>query len=65
MISQILDWAKDKAVVVLTIPGVVVMPWEHKAKNILACFFLGQEMGNSIADVLFGVTNPSAKRYAC
>ena len=37
------------------------MPWVDDANSILQCWFPGQEFGNSLADILFGKTNPSGK----
>ncbi|KAJ3345069.1 hypothetical protein HDU91_007475 [Kappamyces sp. JEL0680] len=52
-----------KVVVVIHAPGQVEMPW-IKNPNVVAvvhALFPGQESGNSIADVLFGDVNPSAR----
>lgn len=37
------------------------MPWLEDAGAVLQAWFLGNETGNGIADVLFGKHNPSAR----
>lgn len=37
------------------------MPWVSEVKGILQTWYLGNETGNSIADILFGNVNPSGK----
>lgn len=48
--------------IVVNISGnAVAMPWVKSVPSILQAWFLGSECGNSIADILFGVANPSGK----
>jgi beta-glucosidase len=37
------------------------MPWLSKAKGVLWCYFLGQERGFALANIVSGKTNPSGK----
>lgn len=50
-------------VVVIHGPGVMAMPWaDHpNVKTILTAHYSGQEVGNSIVDVLWGVEEPSGR----
>lgn len=48
-------------VVVLNVGSAVHMPWVDDVAAVLQGWYLGQEQGNAIADVLFGRVNPSAK----
>lgn len=61
LFNEILKVNKQVVVVLmngrpLAIPGIA-----EKAPAILETWFLGSEMGNSVADVLFGDVNPSGK----
>lgn len=51
----------DKVIVVLANPDAVVMPWLNDVAAVLETFYAGQAMGGGLADVLFGVVNPSGK----
>lgn len=53
--------ANPKTVVVASVPGAVLMPWSGDVAAILTNFMPGQQAGFAIADVLFGVVNPSGK----
>lgn len=52
----------NKNTVVVNISGTgVAMPWANKVPAILQAWYLGNETGNAIADVLSGDVNPSGK----
>jgi beta-glucosidase len=53
--------AQPNTVVVLHNPGAVLMPWASSAGAVLSSWFPGQEMGNALADVLWGDVNPSGR----
>lgn len=53
----------SKTIVVVSSPGAILMPWSTHANvsGVLMHFLAGQQVGNAIADVLFGSVNPSAR----
>ncbi|CAI6095862.1 unnamed protein product [Clonostachys chloroleuca] len=53
--------ANRNTVVVMSSPDAVAMPWIDNVAAVLATFFSGQAMGGAVADILFGVVNPSGK----
>lgn len=53
--------ANPRTVVVLNTGGAVEMPWSERVPAILQAYYPGQEGGNAIADVLFGIVNPSGR----
>ncbi|MCK5473588.1 MAG: glycoside hydrolase family 3 C-terminal domain-containing protein [Planctomycetes bacterium] len=54
--------ANPKTIVVLISGSAVLMDkWIDKVPAVLECWFGGQEVGNAIADVIFGNYNPSGK----
>jgi beta-glucosidase len=60
LISRVLD-ANPNAAVVIQSGTPVTMPWAHKANVLAQAWFGGNELGNGIADVLYGDVNPSGK----
>ncbi len=50
-------------IVVLSVPGAILMPWSThpNVTAILMGFLSGQQVGNAVADVLFGDVNPSGR----
>lgn len=48
-------------VVVLATPDAVVMPWIATVPAVIETFLSGQATGGAVADILFGVVNPSGK----
>ncbi|KDQ29545.1 glycoside hydrolase family 3 protein [Pleurotus ostreatus PC15] len=53
--------ANPKTVIVNQTGAPVAMPWADSASTILQAFYGGNELGNGLADVLFGKVNPSGK----
>lgn len=55
--------ATGKPLVIVTMSGrPLALEWEDQHANaVLHCWFGGSETGNAIADLLFGIVNPSAR----
>jgi beta-glucosidase len=53
--------ANPHTIVVIESDGPVLMPWLSQVSSVLEAWFPGQNGGPAIADLLFGVTNPSGK----
>lgn len=53
--------ANPNTVVVNQSGSPVAMPWAERVPAILQAWYQGQEAGNALADVLFGLGNPSGK----
>ncbi|KAM0789495.1 hypothetical protein ACM66B_000314 [Microbotryomycetes sp. NB124-2] len=54
--------AANPRTVVVTQSGMpVTMPWIDKASTVMQAFFGGNELGNALADLLFGKANPGGK----
>jgi beta-glucosidase len=51
----------QKMVVVLKTEGMVLMPWLDQVPALVEAWYPGQEDGNAVADILFGLRNPSGK----
>jgi beta-glucosidase len=53
--------ANPNTIVVNQSGSPVTMPWADKVPAIIQAWYQGQEAGNALADVLFGLRNPSGK----
>lgn len=53
--------SQPNTVVVCFHPGAVLMPWASKAAAVFNMFMPGLEVGNALADVLWGDVNPSGR----
>ena len=53
--------ANPNTVVVLNAGSPLHMPWLDRVKAVVQMWYLGQESGNALADVLFGDVNPSGR----
>ncbi len=60
LVEAVLD-ANPNTVIVNQSGTPVEMPWIKKAKTLVHAWYGGNELGNAIADVLYGDVNPSAK----
>ncbi|KAJ4488261.1 glycoside hydrolase family 3 protein [Lentinula aciculospora] len=53
--------ANSNTIVCIQAGSATAMPWKNKVAGILQTWYLGNEVGNAIADVLFGRVNPSGR----
>jgi beta-glucosidase len=53
--------ANPRTVVVNQSGAPITMPWVDRVPAIVQAWYQGQEAGNALADVLFGLKNPSGK----
>ncbi|KZT24579.1 glycoside hydrolase family 3 protein [Neolentinus lepideus HHB14362 ss-1] len=60
LMSEVLE-ANPDTIVVHQSGTPTEMPWVDNAKTLLQAFYGGNELGNGLADVLFGRVNPSGK----
>ncbi len=60
LVSTVAKAAK-RTVVVVNSGSPVEMPWFEEVDAVLFTFFGGQQMGNALADVVFGAVNPAAR----
>jgi beta-glucosidase len=61
LVAAISAAAGNKTVVVLKTSGMVLMPWLANVRALLEAWFPGQDDGEVVADILFGVISPSGK----
>ena len=61
LIDAVLKDNAEKTVVVLKTSGTVLMPWLDEVPAVLQAWFPGMEDGNAVANLLYGVVNPSGK----
>jgi beta-glucosidase len=60
LVSAVLAVAPN-AIIVNQSGTPVTMPWVKEANAIVQAFYGGNDVGNGLADVLFGKLNPSSK----
>ena len=53
--------ANPKTIVVLKTGGMILMPWLKDVPALLEAWFPGQDDGDAVAEVLFGIISPSGK----
>lgn len=61
LIKRVLDVNENAVVVMLTGSPVHMSEWAEEAKAIVQTWYNGMEGGRALAEVLFGVVNPSGK----
>ncbi|TYJ51625.1 hypothetical protein B9479_007795 [Cryptococcus floricola] len=60
LISSVAD-ANPNTIVVIQAGSAVSMPWVDKVNGVVHAWYLGNETGNAIADIVYGTTNPSGR----
>src|SRR5207248_9750797 len=61
LLVQTVVAANPRTIVVVASGGPVLMPWLDQVPAVLECWYGGQEIGNAVADILFGDVTPSGK----
>ena len=61
LLVQTVVAANPRTIVVIASGGPVLMPWLDQVPAVLESWYGGQELGNALADVLFGNVTPSGK----
>ncbi len=61
LLVQAVVAANPRTIVVVASGGPVLMPWLDQVPAVLECWYGGQEIGNAVADILFGDVTPSGK----
>ncbi len=61
LLVQAVAAANPRTIVVVASGGPVLMPWLNQVPAVLECWYGGQEIGNAVADILFGDVTPSGK----
>ncbi|KAG9014376.1 hypothetical protein FRB94_012782 [Tulasnella sp. JGI-2019a] len=60
LIQKVIE-VNPRTIVVVQAGSATSMPYAHQAAAVLQAWYSGNEVGNAIADVLFGTHNPSGK----
>ncbi|TFK43781.1 glycoside hydrolase family 3 protein [Crucibulum laeve] len=60
LVAEVLK-ANPNTIVVNQSGAPVTMPWVNEATTLIQAFYGGNELGNGLADVIFGKVNPSGK----
>lgn len=53
--------ANPNAIIINQSGTPVAMPWVNEVSTLVQAFYGGNDLGNALADVLFGKVNPSSK----
>src|SRR6266704_2526026 len=61
LLVQTVVAANPRTIVVVATGGPVLLPWLDQVPSVLESWYGGQEVGNALADVLFGDVTPSGK----
>ncbi len=61
LLIQTVSAANPRTIVVVASGGPVLIPWLDQVPVVLESWYGGQELGNALADVLFGDVTPSGK----
>jgi len=61
LINEIIKVQKNVVVVLSNGDAVTMDPWLPKVDGVIEQFLIGETIGESVADVLFGIVNPSGK----